>query len=261
MADHFSLLPDEVICHILTFLPTEDAFTTSFLSKRWTSLWLLDVTILDIDDAHFLNTGGKSKSLFRKIISILVRNVHRQRIKRIRLRCWSVSNYFDSEVEEEHSVNFNTWLTAAAERGLEHLHIHLSWIYSKLDIIFGLRTLVFLELKTVYVQSLCKVDLPSLKMLRLNGVEFRMDWFLPDLLNGCPNLEVLEGRYLSVTNWDPDYEVRSRSLSKLASANISNLADFHSSIPFDIFSTVEFFSLRRGLYVSVITFNYILNYG
>jgi hypothetical protein len=244
MADHFSLLPDEVICHILTFLPTEDAFTTSFLSKRWTSLWLLDVTTLDIDDAHFLNTGGKPKSLFRKMISILVRNVHRQRIKRIRL-----------------SANFNTWLTAAAERGLEHLHIHLSWIYSKLDIIFGLRTLVFLELKTVYVQSLCKVDLPSLKMLRLNGVEFRMDWFLPDLLNGCPNLEVLEGRYLSVTNWDPDYEVRSRSLSKLASANISNLADFHSSIPFDIFSTVEFFSLRRGLYVSVITFNYILNYG
>lgn len=37
--DRTSSLPDPLLCHILSFLPTEDAITTSFLSKRWQHLW------------------------------------------------------------------------------------------------------------------------------------------------------------------------------------------------------------------------------
>ncbi|KAL5057465.1 hypothetical protein RYX36_029069 [Vicia faba] len=177
------------------------------------------------------------------MMSILVQSVHQQHVRRIRLRCASVSNYFD--YEDKDTANFNTWITAAAEQGLKHIHIHVSLIFDQLAFIFCLRTLVVLDLKFVCVHHLGNVDLPSLKALRLNIVGFSMDYDLPKLLNGCPNLEEFEGNSLSVGHWDPDIEYRSRRLSKLARASISNLADFN--IPFDIFSSVEFFLLKESV--------------
>ncbi|KAJ1382089.1 Leucine-rich repeat domain superfamily [Sesbania bispinosa] len=49
MADRISTLPDEVLCHILSFLPTEEAIATSLLSRRWRSLWY-SVPTLNFDD-------------------------------------------------------------------------------------------------------------------------------------------------------------------------------------------------------------------
>ncbi|XP_022747533.1 FBD-associated F-box protein At5g56370-like isoform X5 [Durio zibethinus] len=38
--DLVSRLPDDILVHILSFLPTEDAIKTSILSKRWKYLWV-----------------------------------------------------------------------------------------------------------------------------------------------------------------------------------------------------------------------------
>ncbi|MCI23341.1 F-box/LRR-repeat protein, partial [Trifolium medium] len=50
--DRISDLPDEILCHILSFLPTKFAATTSVLSKRWKPVWL-SVQTLDFDDKTF----------------------------------------------------------------------------------------------------------------------------------------------------------------------------------------------------------------
>ncbi|GAU38249.1 hypothetical protein TSUD_119290 [Trifolium subterraneum] len=50
--DRISELPDPILCHILSFLPTKFAATTSILSKRWKPLWL-SVQTLDFDDKTF----------------------------------------------------------------------------------------------------------------------------------------------------------------------------------------------------------------
>ena len=48
MVDRISGLPDELLCHILSFLPTKLAFTTTIISKRWTLL-CYSVSVLDFN--------------------------------------------------------------------------------------------------------------------------------------------------------------------------------------------------------------------
>ena len=38
--DRISDLPDEIICHIISYLPPKQIALTSLLSKRWKPLWL-----------------------------------------------------------------------------------------------------------------------------------------------------------------------------------------------------------------------------
>ncbi|KAK8514914.1 hypothetical protein V6N12_001079 [Hibiscus sabdariffa] len=43
-------LPDSIICHILSFLPTRDAVRTSVLSPMWRHLFTLSISKLDVND-------------------------------------------------------------------------------------------------------------------------------------------------------------------------------------------------------------------
>ncbi|MCI14417.1 F-box/LRR-repeat protein, partial [Trifolium medium] len=47
--DRISNLPDDLLCHILSFLPIENAFSTTILSKRWAPLFR-SLTSLHFDD-------------------------------------------------------------------------------------------------------------------------------------------------------------------------------------------------------------------
>ncbi|XP_043690772.1 putative F-box/LRR-repeat protein At5g02700 isoform X2 [Telopea speciosissima] len=50
--DRITNLPEAVLRHIISFLPTEDAMKTSVLSKRWRYLWTC-IPVLDFDEYFF----------------------------------------------------------------------------------------------------------------------------------------------------------------------------------------------------------------
>ncbi|KAF2616432.1 hypothetical protein F2Q68_00041758 [Brassica cretica] len=78
--DLVSSLPEEVLCHILSFMSTKEAALTSVLSKRWLSLWTL-VPNLDVDDSVFLHPEEGRFSLKCKTgidpdrVNLWIRNV------------------------------------------------------------------------------------------------------------------------------------------------------------------------------------------
>ncbi|XP_057432889.1 putative F-box/LRR-repeat protein At5g41840, partial [Lotus japonicus] len=185
MVDMISTLPDEVLCHILSFLPTQISASTSILSKRWTPLWL-SVPTLYFDDKTYL-LKYKPYHCFRNFINLtfLTRNLHLP-ITTFHLQCED-SNFDVSD----HDLKI--WLNAAMQRGgLENLHIQLPDTVAILRLkscIFTCKTLVVLKFFGLEVDEFSFVDLPSLKTLQLNDIAFPEPQYLVKLLSGCPNLE------------------------------------------------------------------------
>jgi hypothetical protein len=55
--DRISILPNDILVHILSSLPTNQAFVTSILSKRWKNLWCL------VPALEFVGTKSVTKYL------------------------------------------------------------------------------------------------------------------------------------------------------------------------------------------------------
>ncbi|RHN69892.1 putative F-box domain-containing protein [Medicago truncatula] len=86
--DRISDLPDEILCHILSFLPTILAFTTTVLSMRWTPLfYLLTVLCFNFNDETVKNDN--SFNHFCRFIDTLMLSPRgsNQPIKTFNLNC------------------------------------------------------------------------------------------------------------------------------------------------------------------------------
>lgn len=64
--DIISSLPDCLLCHILSFLPTQDAVITSVLSSRWRPLWTLVPTL----DSDYFNLVRNKNAKFRFVDTV-----------------------------------------------------------------------------------------------------------------------------------------------------------------------------------------------
>lgn len=237
--DRISALPDEIICHILSFVPTEDVF------KRWRPLRLL-IPNLDFDDRRW------SRELYPRFLYMVYATIYARSlqnpIKRFCLRCDGNSIY------EPLEFDVTMWLTAAAERGMEHLDVHISARHN-FNCVFSFRNLVVLKLKVIHITSISSVDLPLLRTLHLNGVYFSQHWLLLQILDGCPILEDFEAKNIFVRNSTDEYDAEFKRLTKLVKADISNLSVFN--VPLEAFSNVEFLRLeevRIYFYSSCYTF-------
>lgn len=68
LEDRISKLPDAVLCHILSFMPTKYAVLTSVLSKRWQYLWTC-VNTLDLDNSLLFHEPDDGSSAELELLS------------------------------------------------------------------------------------------------------------------------------------------------------------------------------------------------
>ncbi|XP_057446564.1 F-box/FBD/LRR-repeat protein At4g00160-like [Lotus japonicus] len=192
MGDLVSTLPEELICHILSFLPTKQVVATSILSKRWMPLWR-SVSTLDFDDSDF---NGSKKAYARFVQSvyafIVSRDMHLP-IEKVRLNC---SSYVCDP------ATVSEWVNVVVQHRVQHLDLWLPLRYlyvqqpPNLSSIFTCKTLVVLKLHCTKLEPISSVDLPFLKLLHLKDLRFSKRACLAELLSGCPILEDFKAKRL-----------------------------------------------------------------
>ncbi|XWS16552.1 hypothetical protein CRYUN_Cryun34aG0098300 [Craigia yunnanensis] len=192
--DRLSGLPDSVLSHILSFLPTKYAVRTSILSTRWRYL-STSVTTLDFD-----NYPGPSDNFMNFVDRVLffhdATSIERFRL---RLRCGELKIV-------DYIYRICGWISFALRRRVKELDLDM-FIGDDLDMSIGDRsgnlppslftnkTPVKLVLQFPYSDFVMtvptKVSLPSLKTLRLDSVDFVDDDSIRRLFSGCLVLEEL----------------------------------------------------------------------
>ncbi|XP_057446875.1 F-box/FBD/LRR-repeat protein At5g56420-like [Lotus japonicus] len=247
MVDRISLLPDEVLCHILSFLPTKKAVATSVLSKKWRPLWIL-VPTLDYDDEIYL-VRDKPFYYFEKLVyeTIRARDAE-QPIRRFRLK-------YDSSHSDRSDADVNAWLKVVIPRRIENLDINLhpkDHMISLNCCIFSCTTLVVLKLKGISLNaSSSSVELPSLKSLHLEQVKFTRYQNLTELFHGCPILQDLKAHDIDYDQQDTFCVEEIKSLPKLLTADL-HYQWFDIYIPLKAVCNVEYLSITKFPKVEVV---------
>ncbi|KAL9812819.1 putative F-box/LRR-repeat protein [Arabidopsis thaliana] len=197
--DRISGLPDALICHILSFLPTKEAASTTVLAKRWKPL-LAFVPNLNFDDSIYFhprarrNKYSKSYESFMSFVdSVLALQAKTKTpLKRFHVKCEDVVD--QSWVLE--------WIPKVLKRGVLDIDLHItssrnycenSSFYSLPSKIFVSKTLVRLKIQFqdgVHIDVEGGVSLPKLKTLHLDYFKIETS-MLNKLLSGCHALEEL----------------------------------------------------------------------
>uniref|UniRef100_A0ACD5TA52 Uncharacterized protein n=1 Tax=Avena sativa TaxID=4498 RepID=A0ACD5TA52_AVESA len=172
--DLISLLPDDILGTIISFLRTDDAVRTSALSCRWRHLWRS--APLNLDTAHIRGYCPEQIEVVTKIFS-----QHQGPIRRLCLH----SLYF---------ADLDGWFRSPALDNLQEIDIYVAKFHDPLP----LSVLRFAPTLRVALFAHCsffedgdlEFNFPNLKTLALG---FLTVWgrTLQNLISGCPVLENL----------------------------------------------------------------------
>ena len=203
VVDRISSLPESLLCHILSFLPTKDSIATSILSTRWKLLWTLvpkldldsykiSTSELSLDDDDDDDVEDARAIMFAHVVSSVLAKQECGELQTFRLRWlygWDGSH-------------LDAWFRTAAARKVKELDL-VVLMHSDVENLklppsfFSCRTLVVLKLSgdiDIDTPSL-SFNFPSLKILHLVEVSFpgtissQEPSFLSLLSGCCPVLE------------------------------------------------------------------------
>ncbi|GFQ01397.1 putative F-box/FBD/LRR-repeat protein at4g13965 [Phtheirospermum japonicum] len=210
--DRLSALPDQVLCHVLSFLPTKTSVSTSILSTRWKSIWA-HVPTLDFNLDDYLTGTAGLPNIISRVLSL-----HKvQTLDSLRLIFPDCSDF---ELE--------TLIIIAISRNVKNLHIELDSELTLPRRLFAITTLVRLTLSgcPCFYKTGSDVHLPCLKRLHLDYIQCQDDEDLPRLLSGCPVLEDLILDSVSFAEKKLGcFNVSSSSLKRLTVTLVDNFYD------------------------------------
>ncbi|KAG7604363.1 F-box domain [Arabidopsis thaliana x Arabidopsis arenosa] len=216
--DSISPLPDELLSHILSFLPTKRAASTSILSKRWRTLFplmnhLCASLYLDVTDLLYPERQTEEEyyvvhNSFRNFVDKTLSGCNNNSLKKFSL------TYEDDDVQR--MCLTTGMMSKALEQGVSDLElcIYMPLMYEPPrllpDTVFINNTLVKLTLGT----ELClgrspweNVDLPLLKSLFLHTVWFSNHAICDVMMDGCPQLEELYIHHNYIEDRDEEFNI------------------------------------------------------
>ncbi|KAM5575445.1 putative FBD-associated F-box protein [Rosa sericea] len=186
VTDRISDLPDSLLCHILSFIPTKYSVSTSILSTRWKRVWA-SVPRLEFHEIHFPNSES-----FVLFVSRVLYFRNSSDIQKFKLECYCAERF----------SHIDGWIRTAIMHNLVELDLcvekdeshdpHPEDEHPDLPkSLFMCKTLVVLNLRSTFIintpTSWC---LPRLKVLFIT-VNYPGYDLMEKLLPGCPALEDL----------------------------------------------------------------------
>ncbi|KAM6553805.1 hypothetical protein CsatB_014567 [Cannabis sativa] len=206
--DKISELPDELIHHILSFLPTKDMVSTCILLKRWKSIpYSVPILFFNDNDTHYYGDNDVEKFYND------VNNCLEQRKKAMHLIIDNSSLTITSFklktfwcYKKNKNVIIDKWLAFVIDNnkvmeirlqiGLKNFsHRLFESNYCLRKVIDNARYLTILELKSIGLDSSCSFNFSCLKTLILYDVwnsENAEEEGVVKFLLGCPSIEKLE---------------------------------------------------------------------
>ncbi|MED6192471.1 hypothetical protein PIB30_010406 [Stylosanthes scabra] len=177
--DIISALSDELLLHIISFLPAATAFATSLLSHRWRHLWdnLLALYFHFHDGHHQID--------FIKLVNGVISRRKQPNVRKLHLLSPSTTT-----VPIQNRIA--TWIDAILGPHLQEISLTLSSPCFFPPCILRCESLVslHLECRQMHLENICNIyHLPSLKKLVLKLCAANS---VMPLLSCCPNLETLE---------------------------------------------------------------------
>ncbi|PNY04576.1 F-box/LRR-repeat protein [Trifolium pratense] len=229
--DRMSDLPDSLLYHILSFLPTKDAVVTTVLSKRWKPLGLSQI-ILNFDHKTFPDLSTLSR-IFKSFLA-----KRRTNLPNLPIHSFNFTYHKYSRYRRNTEKKFANIVNIALKRGIQNLILD-----TKMELpscILSCKNLVVLKLKSLAFNNVPQVVvLPSLKVLHLERVTFlHYDYFLK-LLSGCSILQDLEIKDLIVTTYWGVVGLDKQIETPLWNLVTANIFDDFVPIWFDWFPNVE----------------------
>ncbi|XP_074273932.1 F-box/LRR-repeat protein At3g59190-like isoform X1 [Silene latifolia] len=173
--DRISSLPDELLGHVLSFLPTRCAVRTSILSKSWRRIFTLTSCL------SFNDFDGPTECFTEFVYNVL--ELHQiSPIKKFSLVCQATYDKSD----------LNTWFSKVVQKGVQEIYY---WVFDQEhvpDAIVMCETLVTLEIVNVENFEIpLSAWLPNLKSLNLGCVQFVDYDSMQRLFSACKLLEEL----------------------------------------------------------------------
>ncbi|EYU29683.1 hypothetical protein MIMGU_mgv1a017889mg [Erythranthe guttata] len=167
-SDRISGMQDDVLLHILSFLPTIMSAKTSILSRRWRFLWAYAPDLI-------FETDDDVDIVYRVMLLHRTKSINTLRMT----RCFPCTD-----------LQFDTWIAYAVMRKVRNLDLWVEGTRILPQCLLNCETLVDLRLSyCCVIPDAGTVYLPRLKNLHLIEVEYESDESLPRLLSGCTQLE------------------------------------------------------------------------
>ncbi|XP_004295674.1 PREDICTED: putative F-box/FBD/LRR-repeat protein At4g13965 [Fragaria vesca subsp. vesca] len=170
--DRISALPDALVCHILSFIPTVYAVWTTLLSRRWNNLWR-SLPNLDFNNEDF---PTKRTDDFMEFVDCVLASRGSTDIRKLSLHIRHCENFSTGDFYRVHR-----WICAATRENLVELDFCLLFESRQNDelelplSLFKCKTLEVLSVQSncITYPAATKGCFPSLKVLDVS--DFRPD--------------------------------------------------------------------------------------